>query len=129
MGKKNFSTRLNRLISICEKKTSQNNVLTLNLALNYGSKQEIINSVKYLSKKKIKINEKNITNNLYTKSIPDPDILIRPGGKRRLSNFLLWQCAYSEIFFVKKLWPDFNSSDFNRIIKSYKTIKRNFGSV
>ena len=129
IGEKNFSARLNKLISICEKKTSHNNVLTLNLALNYGSKQEIINSIKFLNKKKMKINEKNITNNLYTKSIPDPDILIRPGGKRRLSNFLLWQCAYSEIFFVKKLWPDFNSTDFKRIIKSYKTIKRNFGSI
>ena len=65
----------------------------------------------------------------YTKRLPDPDLLIRTGGKKRLSNFLLWQLAYSEIFFVKKLWPDFNEKDFDKIIKEYQSIKRNFGNI
>ena len=80
-------------------------------------------------KKKLKINIKNISENLYTQNIPDPDILIRTGDTRRLSNFLLWQLAYTEIFFIKKLWPDFNQSDFFKIIKKYKNLKRNFGSI
>ncbi len=105
-------------------------MITLNLALNYGSKEEIINVCKSLAKKKRKeINIKNFEKELYTKNIPHPDILIRTGGKRRLSNFLLWQLAYAEIFFVNKLWPDFNADDFNNILKKYNKIKRNFGKI
>ena len=129
IGKKNFSIKLNNLLKSAEKQTESNNTLQLNLALNYGSKSEIINSIKLLNKKKSKISEKNISNNLYTKNIPDPDILIRTGNTKRLSNFLLWQSAYAEIFFEKKLWPDFNEKDLNRIIKKFVNIKRNFGSI
>ena len=129
IGKKNFSIKLNKLLKSAEKQTKSNNILQLNLALNYGSKSEIINSIKLLNKKKSKISEKNISNNLYTKNIPDPDILIRTGNTQRLSNFLLWQSAYTEIFFEKKLWPDFNDKDFNKIIKKFLNIKRNFGSI
>ena len=129
IGKKNFSSKLNKLITEAEKKTKNNSNLQINLALNYGSKNEIINSIKKLNNKKIPINEKNITQYLYTKNIPDPEILIRTGNTKRLSNFLLWQLAYTEIFFEKKLWPDFNEKDFNRIINKYKKLKRNFGSI
>jgi len=129
IGKKNFSIKLNNLLKSAEKQTKSNNTLQLNLALNYGSKSEIINAIKLLNKKKSKISEKNISNNLYTKNIPDPDILIRTGNTQRLSNFLLWQSAYTEIFFEKKLWPDFNEKDLNRIIKKFVNIKRNFGSI
>ena len=103
--------------------------MQINLALNYGSKSEIINTVNYLKKKRLKINEKNITKNLYTQNIPDPDILIRTGNRKRLSNFLLWQLAYSEIFFEKKLWPDFNEKDYNKILSMFKKTKRNFGKI
>ena len=113
-----------------EKKTLKNKKITLNLALNYGSKEEIINACKNLSAKKNKeINISNFENELYTKNIPDPEILIRTGGTKRLSNFLLWQIAYTEIFFVDKLWPDFNVNDFNKIIFKYNNIKRNFGKI
>jgi len=97
--------------------------------LNYGSKSELIDSIKKIRKKKIKINEKNIDNNLFTKNIIDPDILIRTGNTQRLSNFMLWQLAYTEIFFEKKLWPDFKSNDFKKILNKFKSIKRNFGSI
>ena len=129
IGKKNFSTRLNYLLNQAEKLTRSNKTLQLNLALNYGSKSEIINTIKLLNKNKSKITEKNISNNLYTKNIPDPDLLIRTGNTKRLSNFLLWQLAYTEIFFEKKLWPDFNEKDLNKIIKKFVNIKRNFGSI
>jgi undecaprenyl diphosphate synthase len=129
IGVKNFSKKLNKLLNFSEKKTSKNTILQINLALNYGSKIEIINSIRLSIKKKIKINEKNIENNLYTSGVPDPDILIRTGNTKRLSNFLLWQLAYTEIFFEKKLWPDFNEKDYNKIINSYKKIKRNFGNI
>ena len=129
MGKKKFSIKLNNLLKLAEKQTETNDTLQLNLALNYGSKSEIINSIKILKKNKSRISEKNISNNLYTKNIPDPDILIRTGNTKRLSNFLLWQCAYTEIFFEKKLWPDFNQNDFNKIVKKFINIKRNFGSI
>ena len=112
-----------------KKKTSKNNSLQINLALNYGSKIELLNAFKKLKKKNEKINEKNLSKYLYTKNIPDPDILIRTGNTKRLSNFLLWQLAYAEIFFEKKLWPDFNEKDYIRIIKIYKKIKRNFGNI
>ena len=97
--------------------------------MNYGSKSELINSIKNIRKKKIKVNEKNIDNNLFTKNIIDPDILIRTGNTQRLSNFMLWQLAYTEIFFEKKLWPDFKSNDFKKILNKFKSIKRNFGSI
>jgi undecaprenyl diphosphate synthase len=127
--KKRFSKKLNFLLNSSEKKTYKNNKLQLNLALNYGSKNELIQSLKSIIKKGIKINDENIQNNLYTKNIPNPDILIRTGGTNRLSNFLLWQIAYSEIFFVKKMWPDFNEKDYLKILKKFKITKRNFGNI
>ena len=121
--------RLRKIIKNSELKTSKNSSLQVNVALNYGSKSELINSMKNIRKKKIKINEKNIDNNLFTKNIIDPDILIRTGNTQRLSNFMLWQLAYTEIFFEKKLWPDFKSNDFKKILNKFKSIKRNFGSI
>ena len=128
-NRKEFSKKLSNLLKVSENKTKKNNKLQINLALNYGSKSEIINTIKNLNKKKLKINEININKNLYTANIPDPEILIRTGNTNRLSNFLLWQIAYTEIFFVKKLWPDFNDNDFNQIILKYKKLKRNFGNI
>ena len=117
-------------IKIIEKKTFHNKVITLNLALNYGSKEEIINACKTLTKEnKKEINVQNFEKKLYTKDMPDPEILIRTGGTKRLSNFLLWQLAYTEIFFINKLWPDFNENDFNKIIIKFNKIKRNFGKI
>ena len=129
IGIKNFSSELNKLLDKSEKKTSKNTKLQINLALNYGSKFELINAFKNLRKSNDTINEKNLSKYLQTKNIPDPDILIRTGNTKRLSNFLLWQLAYSEIFFEKKLWPDFNENDYNKIIKKFKNIKRNFGTI
>ena len=129
IGFKNFSLKLNKLIIKAEKKTFKNTKLQINLALNYGSKQELLNAVKKIKKSKKKITEKNFLNFFQTKNIPDPDLLIRTGNTKRLSNFLLWQLAYSEIFFEKKLWPEFNSNDYSRIITEYKNIKRNFGNI
>ena len=129
IGIKNFSKKLNKLLNLAEKQTSKNTKLQINLAINYGSKFEIINAFKKLNKKNQKINEDNLRRYLQTKDIPDPDLLIRTGNTHRLSNFLLWQLAYSEIFFVKKLWPDFNEKDYNKIIKNFKLIKRNFGKI
>ena len=128
LGEKSFSNKLNSLLNFAEKKTMKNTKLQINLALNYGSKKEIIYAFNKL-RKKMKISEKDIHNNLYTKNIPDPEILIRTGNTQRLSNFLLWQSAYTEIFFEKKLWPDFNSKDFDKIIKKFSKIKRNFGKI
>ena len=129
IGNKKFSPNLNKLLYTSEKKTESNKKLQINLALNYGSKNELISAFKIINKKKEKINEKNIVKHLQTKNIPDPDILIRTGNTKRLSNFLLWQIAYSEIFFEKKLWPDFNENDYDKIIKKFKNIKRNFGKI
>ena len=129
IGIKNFSKKLNKLLSLSEKKTSKNSTLQINLALNYGSKFEILNALKKLNKNNDKINEKNFKKHLQTKNIPDPELLIRTGNTKRLSNFLLWQLAYAEIFFEKKLWPDFNEKDYIKIIKKYKRIKRNFGNI
>jgi undecaprenyl diphosphate synthase len=129
IGVKNFSKKLNKLLSLSEKKTSKNTTLQINLALNYGSKFEILNALKKLNKNNDKINEKNFQKHLQTRNIPDPELLIRTGNTKRLSNFLLWQLAYSEIFFEKKLWPDFNEKDYVRIIKDFKKIKRNFGNI
>jgi len=127
--KKIFSYKLRKLIKYSEFSTKNNNKLQLNLAINYGSKSEIVDSVKLTQKNKMPINEKNITNNLYTSSIPDPEILIRTGNTHRLSNFLLWQLSYAEIFFEKKLWPDFTALDYNKIINKFKRLKRNFGKI
>ena len=127
--KKLFSNKLKKLLKISEIKTSKNKKLQINLALNYGSKNEIVNAIKQVKKKNMKINQKNIENSLYTKNIPDPEILIRTGNTNRLSNFLLWQLSYTEIFFEKKLWPDFNSNDFNKILNRFKKLKRNFGNI
>jgi len=129
IGIKKFSKKLNKLLNYSEKKTSKNTRLQINLALNYGSKFEILNAIKKLSINKDKINEKNLSKYLLTKNIPDPELLIRTGDKKRLSNFLLWQLAYAEIFFEKKLWPDFNEKDYIKVIKKYKRIKRNFGNI
>ena len=129
IGTKNFSMKLNNLLKKSEKKTQRNNKLQINLALNYGSKIELINAFKNLQKNRDHINEKNLSKYLLTKNIPDPDILIRTGNTKRLSNFLLWQLAYTEIFFEKKLWPDFNERDYNKIIKKFRNIKRNFGNI
>ena len=129
LGDKKFSTKLNNLLNYTEKKTLKNSKLQINLALNYGSKLELINTFKKMNKNKIKINEKNLEKHLQTKNIPDPDILIRTGNTKRLSNFLLWQLAYSEIFFEKKLWPAFTERDYIKIIKDYKNIKRNYGRI
>ena len=129
IGKKNFSPKLNYLLNESEKKTFKNKRLQINLALNYGSKFELVNAFKLLKKNNEKINEKNLKKYLLTKNIPDPDVLIRTGNTTRLSNFLLWQLAYSEIFFEKKLWPDFNERDYNKIIKKFRNIKRNFGNI
>ena len=129
LGYKKFSKKLNSLLNFAEKKTIKNSKLQINLALNYGSKLELINAFKKIKISKIKINEKNLEKHLQTKNIPDPDILIRTGNTKRLSNFLLWQLAYSEIFFEKKLWPAFTEKDYIKIIKEYKNIKRNFGRI
>jgi len=129
LGSKKFSPKLNKLLNNSERKTSNNTKLQINLALNYGSKSELIDAFKKMKKNKKTINEKNLNENLHTKNIPDPDLLIRTGDTKRLSNFLLWQLAYSEIFFEKKLWPAFNAKDYNKIIKEYKNIKRNFGRI
>ena len=129
IGIKNFSKKLNLLLDTSEKKTLKNTKLQINLALNYGSRFEILDAFRQLIKKKEKINEKNFIKYLQTKNVPDPDILIRTGNTKRLSNFLLSQIAYTEIFFVKKLWPDFNERDYKRVIKKFKNIKRNFGNI
>ena len=129
IGVKNFSKNLNSLLSLSEKKTSKNSKIQINLALNYGSKFELLNAFKKLKKNNKKISEKNLRKYLQTENIPDPEILIRTGNTKRLSNFLLWQLAYTEISFEKKLWPDFNEKDYIKIIKNFKKIKRNFGNI
>ena len=129
IGKRNFSKKMNKILSLSERKTSRNKKLQINLALNYGSKNELVSSFNLIKKNKKKINENNISKYLFTRNIPDPDLLIRTGNTRRLSNFLLWQLAYSEIFFEKKLWPDFNEKDYNKILSNFKKIKRNFGNI
>ena len=128
--RKKLPTDIVQSLKIIESKTKKNNAITINLALNYGSKEEIVDACrKFIFEKNKKIDIKNFQKKLYTKNIPDPDILIRTGGTRRLSNFLLWQLAYAEIFFIDKLWPDFNRNDFNKIINKFHKIKRNFGRI
>ena len=127
--KTKLSKYLRDIIKLTELKTKNNNNISIQLALNYGSKHEIISCLRKANQKKQKITETNIEDNLYTRNIPDPDILIRTGGQKRLSNFLLWQLAYTEIFFLNKMWPEFNKNDFNKIINQFKKIKRNFGTI
>ena len=129
IGNKRFTPKLNGLLKKAESKTFKNKKIQINLALNYGSKIELIYAFKKLIKKKDIINVKNLSKNLLTTGIPDPDLLIRTGNTKRLSNFLLWQIAYSEIFFEKKLWPDFNKKDYIKIIKKFKSTKRTYGNV
>ena len=124
-----FPSSLKKKLNKVQKISKKNNKIQINLALNYGSKEEIITSVKKIINQSKSINDKNIKKNLYTKDIPDPEILIRTGNRFRLSNFLLWQISYTEIFFVKKLWPDFNKNDFNKIIFEFKKMRRNFGGI
>ena len=124
-----FPTSLKRKLKKSEQTTKNNNKIQLNIALNYGSKEEIVKSVKKINKLSLPINSKNISKYLYTSNIPDPEILIRTGNRYRLSNFLLWQASYTEIFFIKKLWPDFNKKDFNKIISYFSKVRRNFGGI
>ena len=128
-SKKNFSKKLLRILSNSEASTKNNKSLQINLALNYGFKNELINAINIMKKNNILFNESNITKHLYTRNVPDPDLLIRTGNTNRLSNFLLWQLAYSEIYFVKKLWPDFLTKDYNKILNNFKNLKRNFGAI
>ena len=128
-NKKKFSNQLQKQLIESEKKTILNKKLHINLALNYGSKEEILNSIKITNKRKQPITEKNIEKNLYTAKIPNPDLLIRTGNTQRLSNFLLWQMAYTEIYFEKKLWPDFRKNDYKKILNKFRLSKRNFGSI
>jgi undecaprenyl diphosphate synthase len=124
-----ISKKLIGKIKKVEKLSSIDHEITVNLAFNYSSKIEIVNSVKKIIKAKSKITLPAIENNLYTTNIPNPELLIRTGGQNRLSDFMLWQMSYTEIFFLKKLWPDFNKNDFEKILQEYKKIKRNFGGV
>ena len=127
--KSNFSNKLKKALINSEKITKNNKKLQINLALNYGAKNEILNAISLIKKKRISFTENNINKNLYTNDSPNPDILIRTGNTKRLSNFLLWQIAYTEIFFEKKLWPEFSTKDYNRILEKFKQLKRNFGSI
>ena len=126
---KKFPKKIQNHLTNAQKKTKKNSKLKLILALNYGSKNELINAMKLINYNKVQVTESSVKNFLYTKGIPDPDILIRTGNTNRLSNFLLWQLSYSEIFFVKKMWPDFNERDYKNIIERFKKIKRNFGTI
>ena len=128
-SRKNFSKKLLKILSNSETSTKNNKSLQINLALNYGFKNELINAINIMKKNNILFNESNIAKHLYTKNVPDPDLLIRTGNTNRLSNFLLCQLAYSEIYFVKKLWPDFLSKDYNKILNNFKNLKRNFGAI
>ncbi len=124
-----FPKSLKKKLKDVEKLSKENNLIQINIALNYGSKEEIIKSVKKLLKLSKTVNEKNISQNLYTRNIPDPEILIRTGNTNRLSNFLLWQSSYTEIFFISKLWPDFTKKDFSKIINNFSKVRRNFGGI
>ena len=126
---KKFPKSLKIKLKDAEKQTLSNDRIQINIALNYGAREEIIKSVKKLIRTSKPINEKNLSKNLYTENIPDPEILIRTGNRNRLSNFLLWQSSYTEIFFVSKLWPDFNKNDFAKIISKFSRVRRNFGAI
>jgi len=126
----NIPKDLKTIIKKIQTKTKNNNIITVVFAFNYGAKSELINAFKSILKNKKKtINEEIISNHLYTKNIPDPDILIRTGGNKRLSNFLLWQLSYAELFFVDKNWPDFNFMDLKKIVSTFTSIKRKFGGL
>ena len=124
-----FPIKLRKKIKKAVNLSKKKRKMQVNIALNYGSRKEILHAMKCINKKSLPINEINLSKFLYTKCIPDPEIIIRTGNTKRLSNFLLWQSIYSEIFFEKKLWPDFNERDFNKIIIKYNKIRRNFGNV
>ena len=126
---KKLPKKIRQRLNVSMKRTEKCNKILVNLALNYGSKDEIINSIRLMKNKKVNLTTENFEQNLYTKGLPDPDILIRTGGKKRLSNFLLWQLAYSELYFTDKLWPDFKTSDLNKILSNFKKVKRNFGNI
>ena len=126
---KKFPKKIQKNLKSAEQKTYNNKKLQLILALNYGSKNELVKAIKIIKEKKIKVSEYSVYKNLYTRGIPNPDILIRTGNTNRLSNFLLWQLSYSEIFFVKKMWPDFNEKDYKKILYKFKKIKINFGNI
>jgi len=126
---KNLPKKIKNHLQTCMHRTRNCKKILVNLAINYGSKDEIINAIKKLKRKKKSISVKNFVKYLYTSNLPDPDLLIRTGGKKRLSNFLLWQLAYSELYFVDKLWPDFSIVDYHKIIKQFKKVKRNFGNI
>ena len=121
-----LSPELKKILKKSSNLTKKNKKILVNLAINYGSKIEILKAVKKIKKN---FNLKNLEKNLYTNKIPNPDILIRTGGHQRLSNFMLWQLAYTELFFLKKLWPDFSENDLIKIIEKYKSIKRNYGGI
>jgi undecaprenyl diphosphate synthase len=127
---KNIPADLKIIIKKIQEKTKTNNRITVVFAFNYGAKSELINAFKKIHKnKKNKISEQLISNNLYTKNMPDPDILVRTGGEKRLSNFLLWQLSYAELFFIEKSWPDFNFLDLKKIVNKFSGIKRRFGGL
>ena len=126
---KNLPKKIKNHLQTCMHRTRNCKKILVNLAINYVSKNEIINAIKKLKRKKKSISTKNLVKYLYTSDLPDPDLLIRTGGKKRLSNFLLWQLAYSELYFVDKLWPDFSIADYHKIIKRCQKIKRNFGNI
>jgi undecaprenyl diphosphate synthase len=127
---KNIPKELKNIIKNIQEKTKKNNAITVIFAFNYGAKFELINAFKNILKsKKKEINEELVSNNLYTKNIPDPDILIRTGGEKRLSNFLLWQISYTELFFIDKYWPDFTFFDLKKIVNTFNVIKRKFGGI
>ena len=127
---KNIPTDLKVIIKKIQEKTKNNNRITVVFAFNYGAKSELINAFKKIHKNKNnKISEELISNNLYTKNMPDPDILVRTGGEKRLSNFLLWQLSYAELFFIEKSWPDFNFLDLKKIVNKFSGIKRRFGGL
>jgi len=126
---KNLPKKIKNHLQTCMHRTRNCKKILVNLAINYGSKDEIINAIKKLKRKKKSISVKNLVKYLYTSNLPDPDLLIRTGGKKRLSNFLLWQLAYSELYFIDKLWPDFSIADYHKIIKQFKKVKRNFGNI
>jgi len=129
---KNIPKDLKVIIKKIQDKTKYNDAITVIFAFNYGAKSELVNAFKNIIKNKNKVNKINedlINNNLYTKNIPDPDILIRTGGEKRLSNFLLWQLSYAELFFINKNWPDFNFFDLKKIINTFRVTKRKFGGL
>ena len=131
-----FDKKIQNELLYAFKKTEQNTGLNLNLAISYGSRQEIINASKKIIYNVVKneidiedINENYFANMLYTKDIEDPDLLIRTGGEFRMSNFLLWQIAYTEIYITERFWPEFRKEDLIKAIKDYQQRERKFGKV